>query len=101
MATRQKTADKAYWMHRLPQGFQYYMEKLARTCIRVQPADIYLFAAQFLEGKQTERQEELLHVPEVTYLRKLIAKKSVKSRSQQYMSKTQAFSKFYFHFLHK
>lgn len=41
--------EREYWQQRLPRGFQFYLERLARGVIRSQPVNIPAFSAAYLE----------------------------------------------------
>ena len=47
--------ERAYWRRKLPHGFQYYLQRLARRVIRGQPGNVYQFAAEYLEQQLRER----------------------------------------------
>ena len=43
------SAERDYWQRRMPPGFQFYLERMARAVIRNQPPNIADFAAVYLE----------------------------------------------------
>ncbi|XP_062612714.1 thioredoxin domain-containing protein 3 homolog [Saccostrea cucullata] len=65
------SAEKVYWRRKLPQGFQLFMENLARSVIRQQPEDVLEYAAMYFERKLIERNAALRRLPDVSYLQKL------------------------------
>ncbi|XP_071094909.1 uncharacterized protein [Haliotis cracherodii] len=64
-------AEKTYWRNKLPLGFQYYLERMARSIIRGMPENVYEFAAVYLEEKLVERNAEIQRLPDVTYFDRL------------------------------
>ncbi|XP_025100173.1 uncharacterized protein LOC112567668 isoform X6 [Pomacea canaliculata] len=63
--------DHIYWRKKLPRGFQYYMERLMRGIVRVQPSNIPAFAAVYLEELLAQRNKELENLPQITYLQRI------------------------------
>ena len=68
-------AERAYWQQRMPNGFQFYLERLARAVIRNHPSDIPLFAATFLEELLVNRDAELWCLPQSSYFSQLTSKR--------------------------
>ncbi|CAL1529322.1 unnamed protein product [Lymnaea stagnalis] len=71
--------ERDYWQQRLPRGFQFYLERLARGVIRNQPENIKEFAAGYLEELLVSRNAELWKLPIESYFTKLYKKKTLKS----------------------
>lgn len=55
------TLNHAYWRRKLPRGFTFYIERLTRGIIRVQPSNIPQFAAVFMEEILVQRNCKFLN----------------------------------------
>ncbi|KAL8617508.1 hypothetical protein ACOMHN_064793 [Nucella lapillus] len=65
------TLDHSYWKDRLPRGFKFYLDRLARGFVRVQPSNGAAFAMVLMEEFLKKRNDELEKLPEVSYLNRL------------------------------
>ena len=74
--TQLTPAERHYWQQRMPNGFQFYLERLARAIIRNQPSDIAMFAAAYLEELLVSRNAALWCLPRVSYFSRLSVKRS-------------------------
>ncbi|XP_059154268.1 uncharacterized protein LOC131939788 [Physella acuta] len=69
-------SEREYWQQKLPSGFQFYLERQARSIIRNQPQNILTFSASYFEELLVSRNAELWKLPTESYFMKLYKKKT-------------------------
>lgn len=67
-----KCVTEEYWRRKLPPGFRYVLDTVARNVMRKSPQDIYLYSSILLEEMMLQRRKELSMLPDWPYFNKFL-----------------------------
>ncbi|XP_025077431.1 uncharacterized protein LOC112554061 [Pomacea canaliculata] len=67
-----KCVTEEYWRRKLPPGFRYVLDTVARNVMRKSPQDIYLYSSILLEEMMLQRRKERSMLPDWPYFNKFL-----------------------------
>jgi len=73
--------ERAYWQQRMPRGFQFYLDRLAKAAIRAQPRDAMGFLLWYSEHCLVARDAQRCRLPELSYLARLCQRRGLHGTS--------------------